>query len=60
MQHAYVSLRIPAELAADLDRLAEAEAKRTGLNVTRSELIRRAIIDDLAKRAPEEKKGGAK
>lgn len=59
MKHAYINIRVPAELAQALDRLAEAEAKRTGLNVTRSELIRRAIIDDLAKRAPEAKKDGA-
>jgi metal-responsive CopG/Arc/MetJ family transcriptional regulator len=60
MKHVYINIRVPAELAQALDRLAEAEAKRPGLNVTRSELIRRAINEDLAKRAPEEKKGGAK
>jgi hypothetical protein len=57
MKHVYINVRVPVALAQALDKLAEAEAKRTGLTVTRSSLIRRALDQDIAKRSPAEKAG---
>lgn len=61
MEHVYINFRAPADLVQKLDELAEAEARRTGLPVGRSALIRRALEQDLERRkqADEHKEGGA-
>ena len=59
MKQVYINFRAPVELIARLDAMAEAEAKRTGLPVGRSAMIRRALERDLERRKAEEKKGGA-
>lgn len=58
MDHVYINFRAPAELVQKLDELAEAEARRTGLPVGRSALIRRALEEDLERRKQAEQKEG--
>lgn len=60
MDHVYINFRAPADLVARIDELAEAEAKRTGLQVKRSAIIRRALEADLERRrqAEQQKDGG--
>lgn len=58
MDHVYINFRAPAELVQNLDELAEAEARRTGLPVGRSALIRRALEEDLERRKQAEQKEG--
>lgn len=47
MEHVYINFRATANLVRRLDALAEAESRRTGLNIKRSALIRRALERDL-------------
>jgi predicted transcriptional regulator len=58
MNYVYINFRAPADLVARIDELAEAEAKRTGLPVHRSAIIRRALEADLERRRQAEQKEG--
>jgi hypothetical protein len=42
-----VTLRVPLELVKQLDQIVELEAKRTGLRVDRSSIIRRALTQHI-------------
>lgn len=49
-EHTNITVRVPRELRDMLQALAEAESKRTGLRVDISSVVRRALMEDLAKR----------
>ena len=60
MQFANINIRVPVALVQAIDQLVEDEAKRTGLRVDRSSIVRRAITEDIERRKQaEQKQGGA-
>ena len=60
MDYITITIRVPTTLVQGIDQLVEDEAKRTGLRVDRSSVVRRALIEDLARRnQAEHKEGGA-
>lgn len=56
---AQLTVRLPQDLAEGLDLLAAHETARTGLPVTPSALVRRALARELAAAAPVELHAGA-
>jgi hypothetical protein len=56
MTHQNITLRVPVELVARIDAEVVAEAKRTGLRIDRSQIIRRVLTQVL----PELKEAAAK
>lgn len=58
MKHTNITIRVPVALVEALDRLAQAESERTGLRIDRSNLVRRAITEDIERRKVQPKKEG--
>lgn len=58
MSHKYINFRAPKALVDAIDELAQLEAKRTGLPVDRSGIIRRALEQDLERRKKTDHKEG--
>ena len=58
MKHTNITIRVPVALVEALDRLAQAESERTGLRIDRSNLVRRAITEDIERRKVQPKQEG--
>lgn len=50
MEFTNVNVRVTTELLEAIDALAERESKATGLQVNRSDIVRRALTEDLRRR----------
>lgn len=58
MQFANINIRVPVALVQAIDQLVEEEAKRTGLRVDRSSIVRRALTEDIERRKQAASKEG--
>jgi Arc/MetJ-type ribon-helix-helix transcriptional regulator len=53
MQHKSLTFKVPVRVIEAIDQAARDASARTGFNVTRSDIIRRALERDLAARQAE-------